>query len=84
MSASKDKAGAAAVAGSKTSAWTSPAAPGSTTKPCGFLMNNGDFLQRNPDLLDHLHVSHASGSAVSLVEKQVSGCASATSTSAIA
>tara|TARA_R110001599_G_scaffold351822_1_gene584705 strand:- start:33756 stop:34520 length:765 start_codon:yes stop_codon:yes gene_type:complete len=37
-----------------------------------FLKNNGDFLQRNPDLLDHLHVSHASGSAVSLVEKQVS------------
>ena len=37
-----------------------------------FLRDNGDFLQRNPDLLDHLHVSHASGSAVSLVEKQVS------------
>jgi uncharacterized protein YigA (DUF484 family) len=37
-----------------------------------FLIANGDFLQRNPDLLDHLHISHASGSAVSLVEKQVS------------
>ena len=37
-----------------------------------FLKDNGDFLQRNPDLLDHLHISHASGSAVSLVEKQVS------------
>lgn len=37
-----------------------------------FLKNNGDFIQRNPDLLDHLHISHASGSAVSLVEKQVS------------
>ena len=37
-----------------------------------FLKKHGDFLQRNPDLLDHLHVSHASGSAVSLVEKQVS------------
>lgn len=37
-----------------------------------FLKDNGDFLQRNPDLLDHLHVSHASGSAVSLVEKQIS------------
>ncbi len=37
-----------------------------------YLKENGDFLQRNPDLLDHLHVSHASGSAVSLVEKQVS------------
>ena len=36
-----------------------------------YLKDNGDFLQRNPDLLDHLHVSHASGSAVSLVEKQV-------------
>ena len=37
-----------------------------------YLVDNADFLQRNPDLLDHLHVSHASGSAVSLVEKQVS------------
>ena len=37
-----------------------------------YLKNNGDFLQRNPDMLDHLHISHASGSAVSLVEKQVS------------
>jgi len=37
-----------------------------------YLKNNGDFLQRHPDMLDHLHVSHASGSAVSLVEKQVS------------
>ena len=37
-----------------------------------FLKLNGDFLQRNPDMLDHLHISHASGSAVSLVEKQVS------------
>lgn len=37
-----------------------------------YLKHNGDFLQRNPDLLDHLHISHASGSAVSLVEKQVS------------
>lgn len=37
-----------------------------------YLKENGDFLQRNPDMLDHLHISHASGSAVSLVEKQVS------------
>ncbi len=37
-----------------------------------YLKQHGDFLQHNPDLLDHLHVSHASGSAVSLVEKQVS------------
>lgn len=37
-----------------------------------YLKVNGDFLQRNPDMLDHLHISHASGSAISLVEKQVS------------
>ncbi len=37
-----------------------------------YLIDNGDFLQRNPDLMDHLHIEHASGSAVSLVEKQVS------------
>ncbi len=37
-----------------------------------YLKDNADFLQRNPDMLDHLHISHASGSAVSLVEKQVS------------
>jgi uncharacterized protein YigA (DUF484 family) len=36
-----------------------------------YLKEHADFLQRHPDLLDHLHVSHASGSAVSLVEKQV-------------
>ena len=37
-----------------------------------YLRENGDFLQRNPDMLDHLYISHASGSAISLVEKQVS------------
>lgn len=37
-----------------------------------YLKNHDDFLQRNPDMLDFLHVSHASGSAISLVEKQVS------------
>ncbi|MFV8818078.1 DUF484 family protein [Haliea sp. E17] len=37
-----------------------------------YLKENPDFLQRNPDMLDHLHISHASGSAISLVEKQVS------------
>jgi uncharacterized protein YigA (DUF484 family) len=37
-----------------------------------YLKQHEDFLQRNPDMLDHLHISHASGSAVSLVEKQVS------------
>lgn len=37
-----------------------------------YLKNHSDFLQRHSDMLDFLHVSHASGSAVSLVEKQVS------------
>jgi uncharacterized protein YigA (DUF484 family) len=37
-----------------------------------YLQRHPDFLQRNPDLLYDLHVSHATGSAVSLVEKQVS------------
>lgn len=37
-----------------------------------YLKSNDDFFQRNPDMLDYLHISHASGSAVSLVEKQVS------------
>ena len=37
-----------------------------------YLKNHDDFLQRYPDMLDFLHVPHASGSAVSLVEKQVS------------
>ena len=39
---------------------------------CEYLKDNSDFLQRYPDLLDYLQVPHASGSAVSLVEKQVS------------
>jgi uncharacterized protein YigA (DUF484 family) len=37
-----------------------------------YLKDNGDFLQRNPDMLDYMHISHSTGSAVSLVEKQVS------------
>jgi uncharacterized protein YigA (DUF484 family) len=37
-----------------------------------YLKDHADFLQRNPDMLDYLHISHASGSAISLVEKQVS------------
>lgn len=37
-----------------------------------YLKNNADFLQRHPDMLDYLHIEHATGSAVSLVEKQVS------------
>ena len=36
-----------------------------------YLIEHSDFLQRNPEMLDHLHISHASGSAISLVEKQV-------------
>jgi uncharacterized protein YigA (DUF484 family) len=39
---------------------------------CEYLKNHDDFLQRHPDMLDYLHVSHASGSAISLVEKQAS------------
>ncbi|MEE4145625.1 MAG: DUF484 family protein [Halieaceae bacterium] len=77
MSASKDKAGTAPVAGKKNRAAgesgdMSGSAHLSDDAVREFLKENGDFLQRNPDLLDHLHVSHASGSAVSLVEKQVS------------
>jgi uncharacterized protein YigA (DUF484 family) len=37
-----------------------------------YLKSHSDFFQHHPDMLDFLHVSHASGSAVSLVEKQVS------------
>lgn len=35
-----------------------------------YLKNHDDFLQRHPDMLDYLHISHATGSAVSLVERQ--------------
>ena len=37
-----------------------------------YLKDHPDFFERHPDMLDHLHISHSSGSAVSLVEKQVS------------
>ncbi|MEP5764140.1 MAG: DUF484 family protein [Halieaceae bacterium] len=37
-----------------------------------YLKDHVDFFERHPDMLDHLHISHSSGSAVSLVEKQVS------------
>lgn len=37
-----------------------------------YLKQHGDFFEHHPDMLDHLHISHSSGSAVSLVEKQVS------------
>ncbi|GMR14944.1 MAG: DUF484 family protein [Gammaproteobacteria bacterium] len=36
-----------------------------------FLRHNPDFLQREPVLLKDLELSHASGPAVSLIEKQV-------------
>jgi uncharacterized protein YigA (DUF484 family) len=36
-----------------------------------YLTQHRDFLQRNPELMDHLEIPHASGSATSLVEKQV-------------
>mgnify|MGYP001588690628 CR=1 FL=1 len=37
-----------------------------------YLKTHSDFFERHPDMLDHLHISHSTGSAVSLVEKQVS------------
>lgn len=37
-----------------------------------YLKDHSDFFERHPDLLDYLHIFHSSGSAVSLVEKQVS------------
>lgn len=37
-----------------------------------FLERHIDFFQRNPDMLRTLHIPHASGDAVSLVERQVS------------
>lgn len=75
MSVGKDKASAASAAretSRATGTGDTASAQLSDDAVREFLKDNGDFLQRNPDLLDHLHVSHASGSAVSLVEKQVS------------
>jgi uncharacterized protein YigA (DUF484 family) len=37
-----------------------------------FLVQNPDYFQRHPELLGLLQIPHASGSAVSLVERQVS------------
>lgn len=37
-----------------------------------FLVQNPDYLQKNPELLSLLQVPHPSGAAVSLVERQVS------------
>jgi len=36
-----------------------------------YLRQNPDFLEREPSLLKHLELSHASGPAISLIEKQV-------------
>ena len=36
-----------------------------------FLRQNPDFLEQEPSLLKHLELNHASGTAVSLIEKQV-------------
>lgn len=36
-----------------------------------YLRENPDFLEREPSLLKHLELSHASGPAISLIEKQV-------------
>jgi uncharacterized protein YigA (DUF484 family) len=36
-----------------------------------FLRQNPDFLERDPSLLTHLELSHASGPAISMIEKQV-------------
>jgi uncharacterized protein YigA (DUF484 family) len=70
MSASKDQAGA--VKSAKSDRGGSADSGLSDEAVRDFLLEHGDFLQRHPDLLDNLHISHASGSAVSLVEKQVS------------
>ena len=37
-----------------------------------YLKDHSDFFERHSDMLDYLHISHDSGNAVSLVEKQVS------------
>jgi hypothetical protein len=36
-----------------------------------YLRQNPDFLEREPSLLKHMELSHATGPAVSLIEKQV-------------
>jgi len=36
-----------------------------------YLRQNPDFLEQEPSLLKHLELSHASGPAISLIEKQV-------------
>lgn len=49
-----------------------PAAPVLDEKQVvAFLKGRPEFLLRHPELLEHLEVVHASGSAVSLIERQV-------------
>ena len=36
-----------------------------------FLRKHPDFLEQNPDILEAINVSHNSGKAISLVERQV-------------
>ncbi len=36
-----------------------------------YLRENPDFLEENPDVLEALQVNHSSGTAVSLIERQV-------------
>ncbi len=36
-----------------------------------YLKQHPDFFDQHPDILDHLQISHSSGTAVSLVERQV-------------
>jgi uncharacterized protein YigA (DUF484 family) len=36
-----------------------------------YLLQNPDFLERQPELLKHLELNHASGPAISLIERQV-------------
>jgi len=36
-----------------------------------YLLNNANFFEQNPDILEAINVSHNSGKAISLVERQV-------------
>ena len=72
MTASNEQAGAAQAGAAQAGAAQVAETQLSDEIVREYLKENNDFLQRNPDMLDHLQISHASGSAVSLVEKQVS------------
>ena len=37
-----------------------------------YLSQNPDFFQQNPDIFEAINISHDSGKAISLVERQVS------------